>query len=327
MTTLSKFNSTFYRNAFVLLLFVVLTACASPKLRQSVDAFSKNTENAVASQQITLTNYYQSKQHEAKDFYVANRVKLGLTDECITALVGSVTKEVLSACQIKPRKPQPNLVSPFESSKVQNLAKTLGAYAKALALLASDMSEGDTALLAAFTEVGGAFVSLDSAIATATGEAPRLSEEKKGALVTLIAQATSAWLQYKRDRALMDIITASKDDIEKATKILSESMIIIQQSQAGVALRALEAAVAKHENVLAAGGDEKDLRAANQVMDERLAAYKSALAISDPYQKIGEAHMQLNKLIESGFDNENYKVFIRTLIEIAQSAKAFTDTV
>ena len=306
-------------------LLIAAAGCTSPAFRESVGQFGTLTKAGVAAQNQRLAAITAAEQERIRAELASGQVDLRLARTCADT-VTSQAPGPAAECRLVRADGQPLEVAvSFENARA--LSAALTNYADSLIALAADPAQDQRAFTASINNLGTSLGRLEGEVRQATNAPADNSRAQIGAVAAVVAEAGNLYFGYRRSRALRRIILRADPIVQDAVGTLVQLQLRVRQYQRAplmeqVRLAQSSASAAAH----ASPPDPAALRAAQNTLFDRLAAYNATGADVEKFVAIGEAHAGLTRAAQEGASPEQMAAAIQAILHLAGTIHASAET-
>lgn len=305
-------------------LALACSACTSAAFRQSAGQFGTLTKAGVAAQNQRLAAIVADDQERIRAELAAGHVDLRLDPACAETVTSQETGPV-APCRLVRADGQP-LEAPLSVDNVVALSAALTDYADSLIALAADSTQDQAAFVTSINGLGTSLGRLDGEVRKAAGAAAGNDRAQIGAVATVVAEAGNLYFAYRRSHALRRIVTAGDPIVQRAVAILVRVQLRVRQYDRSALFAQVQAAQGRASQLANTGAAAADLRAAQNQLYDRLAAYNGAGAEVARFVAIGEAHAALAQAARAGASPEQVAAAIEAILHLAGTIHTSVET-
>jgi hypothetical protein len=308
---------------------LIASGCVNPTFRESTAKFGELTKTTVAAQNEQLTAVIAAEQDRLRVELAAERAELVPNQDCAQAVSPPAGAET-PVCTLG-RRERGGGVTPIEQppryDHILALNAALSDYASSLATLAGDFSANEARFTAAVTGVATSIGGLDRTIRTVTNKPDDGLTPKLTAVGNLVARLGNLYFAYQRNRVLTQIIINGDAFVQNAVRLLAGTDRSLRLYTRNELLSQIYDAQNNLRRALANHGTDAEVRAAQDVLYQRIAVYNLQAVDVRRFAAIGTAHAQLKHAAEHGLTPAELRQAIETLIQLASAAHETISTV
>jgi hypothetical protein len=286
---------------------LAVSGCVSPAFRTSVGQFGTVTKAAATAQNQRLAAVTANEEERIRSDLVRNRIVLRFDQTCSERLAAAAAEAAAPpapAAPATPPSPEPEcrLVPLHGDAPVEQaprfehiiaLSGALSAYSDSLIALTADSTTDQKAFATSLSGLATSLGGLDAAIRAAVGEPAGQASAQFGEVAKLIAEAGNLYFAFERDRQLRNIIIKANPIVQHAVRLLSGADGDLTLNERTRLMRLLDDAEGQVSDAINHKASDAALRAAEDRLFQRLAAYNNHGANLQGFAAIGVAHDQL----------------------------------
>jgi hypothetical protein len=304
----------------VALAALLLSACVNPAFRDSIGEYGALTKAAAAQQNARAAAVAADEEERLRTELAEGRADLRL-DNCEPDAEG-VAEGTPPRCSLVLKGGLPIEEAP-SFANVAALTGALSSYADNLIALAAD-PEGDQksfseSVSGLATSLGG----LDGAVRKAAGAGPGQAAPKLDAIAALVAQGGNMYFAQRRAAALKRIVIAADPVVQSAARMLSGVDGALLSYYRNDLYKSVQAAQGQASKLVSAPeATTEEIRAAQDALFAKVAAYNALGSDTLRFQAIGEAHGKLAAAARRGASAGEMKAAIEAVLALAGTADA-----
>ncbi|HEX2764437.1 MAG TPA: hypothetical protein VHM92_11445 [Allosphingosinicella sp.] len=299
---------------------LLLSACVNPAFRDSVGEYGALTKAAAAQQNARTAAVAADEEERLRAELAANRADLRL-ENCEPDAEG-VAEGKPPRCTLVLKGGAAIEEAP-SFANVAALTGALSSYADNLILLAADPKDDQRSFSESISGLATSLGGLDGAVRKATGAAPGNAAPKLEAVAALVAQGGNMYFAQRRAAALKRIVIAADPVVQSAARLLSGvdgALLSYYRNDLYKSVQAAQGHATRLVNTPEASVE--DIRAAQDALFAKVAAYNALGSDTLRFQAIGEAHAKLAAAARRGASAGEMKAAIEAVLELAGTADA-----
>lgn len=296
----------------------MLSACINPAFRDSVGEYGTLTKAAAAQQNARVAAVAADEEERIRAGLAESRADLRL-DGCDPDGAGD-PDGAPSECRLVLR----GGAAIEEAPSFANIAALTGAlsgYADNLILLAADPKDDQLKFSQSMSGLATSLGELDGAVRKAAGDGPGNAAPKLDAIASLIAQGGNLYFAQRRAAALKRIVVSADPLVQSATRLLSGvdgQLLSYYRNDLYKSVQAAQGNATRLANTPGAG--TQDIRAAQDALFAKVAAYKALGSDTLRFKAIGEAHGSLAAAARRGASAGEMEAAIEAVLQLAGTA-------
>jgi hypothetical protein len=299
---------------------VVLSGCVSDPFRQSVTLFGSATSASVTAEDARLVAVGAEEDARIRAALAATPTDLRIDAGCAATLalqtsgIGSGTAPI--QCFLTDTHGS-RIATAADFGHIRALGTALTHYSDMLIQLAADSSADEATFSTAVLNLGSAVGNMDDAVRAASGAPAATGHDALNGVAGVVASAGKLFLSAARGRALRRIIVATDPVVQRASVLLAQTddrLRLYDLSGLAPDLLAAQGAVS---DTIGRHGSTADIRAAQDTLYAKLAAYNQAAAQPGRYAAIGAAHAKLAVAARRGATLSEMAAAIEAVLDLA----------
>lgn len=299
---------------------LLLSACVNPAFRDSIGEYGALTKAAAAQQNARAAAVAADEEERLRAELAESRADLRL-ENCDPDAEGAA-EGAPPKCSLVLKGGTP-IEEPLSFSNVAALTGALSNYADNLIALAADPEGDQKSFSESVSGLATALGGLDGAVRQATGAAPGNAAPKLDAVAALVAQGGNLYFAHRRAAALKRIVIAADPVVQSATRLLSGvdgALLSYYRNDLYKSVQAAQGQATRLVNKPEATVEE--IRAAQDALFAKVAAYNALGSDTLRFQAIGEAHGKLAAAARRGASAGEMRDAVMAVLELAATADA-----